>query len=139
MHPRPGCVSLNGICPTGDGLCEFWISKDLIQFFYKKGWLDKFKELYLVKEILAAPNVIFMGLGREGQEEAFCYAGLASCRYSREGRPLPPPLGKTFAIYVLSNYEIFRWGWEVADGKAMTYPQGYDDPERFGRQLWPKI
>lgn len=135
MRARHNCVSVAGLDPSGQGTREFWIEKDLIQFFYKKGWMDKFKALHSVKEIMEAPSVIFQGLMREGQEEALCYAGIASHRYSRDGNELPPPPGKTFAIFIREDDVIFRWDWEEADSN-LTYPRDYRD--RFGPQLWPK-
>jgi hypothetical protein len=134
--PRPNCVSLEGLDPSGSGTREFWIEKDLLQFFYKKDWMDKFKSAELVKEVLENPAVIFEGLNREGQEEALCYAGLASCRFSRSGNRLPPPTDMTFAAYIREDDVIFRWDWEPAD-KNLTYPLNYGI--RFGRQLWPKV
>ncbi len=135
MRARPNCVSLAGLDPSGKGTREFWVEKDLIQFFYKKGWLHKFHALHSVKEILARPSVIFRGLGREGQEEALCYAGIASHSYTNQGHQVPPPLGQTFVVFIREDDVVFRWDWEKAD-KNLTYPLNYRD--RFGPQLWPK-
>jgi hypothetical protein len=122
VKARHNCVSLEGLDPSGKGTQEFWIEKDLLQFFYKKGFLHKFKAAICVQE-------------REGQEEALCYAGLASCRFSNEGHQLPAPPGKTFVVYIRKDDVVFRWDWEPAD-KNLTYPQDYQT--RFGKQLWPK-
>lgn len=135
MHARHNCCSLEGLGPSGKGTREFWIEKDLIQHFYKKGWMHKYKSLLLVKEVLLYPSVIFEGLEREDQEEALCYAGLASCQYTNTGIAVPPPKGKTFVIYIRSDDVIFRWDWEPAD-RNLAYPLDYKD--RFGKQLWPK-
>src|SRR5437868_2928679 len=101
--------------PSGVGTREFWIEKDLLQFFYKKGWMDKYKSVLLAKEVLAAPAVIFEGLQREGQEEALCYAGLASCRFSKDGHQLPAPRDMTFVVYIRSDDVLIRWDWEPAE------------------------
>jgi hypothetical protein len=100
VRPRPGCVSLDGLDPSGKGTREFWVERDLIQFFFKKGWMDRFKALHSVKEILLSPAVIFPGSGQVGHEEALCYAGIASHRYTKEGNEVPPPPGKTFVVYI---------------------------------------
>jgi hypothetical protein len=136
VRPRHNCVSLEGLDPSGSGTREFWIQKDLLEFFYKQGLIHKYKSAICVKEVLAAPAVIFEGLQRDGQEEALCYAGLASCRFSNQGAQLPPPPGKTFVVYIRKDDVIFRWDWEPADVNG-TYPLGFR--ERFGKQLWPKI
>jgi len=128
-------VSLPGFFPCDESTREFWIEKDLIQLFYKRGWMDKYKALHCVKEVLKSPGVIFERLNREGQEEALCYAGLASCRYSRNGNQLSPPPGMTFAVYIRKDDVVFRWDWEQAD-QNLVYPLGFR--ERFGPQLWPK-
>jgi hypothetical protein len=129
-------VSLDGLDPSGSGTREYWIEKDLLQFFYKKGLLHKFHSAKLVKELLTSPAVIFEVLEQEGQEAALCYAGLASCRYTNEGHQVPAPKGKTFAVYIRSDDVIVGWDWELADDN-LTYPQDYR--ERFGKQLWPTI
>lgn len=134
--PRHNCVSVIGLSPTDEGQQEFWINKDVIQHHYKRGPLHKFYELHLVKEVMAAPAVIFRGLEREGQEEAYCYAGLASCGYTNRGDRLPPPLGMTFAVYVTKDFLIFRWGWERSHEQTLTYPENY--PNRYRSQLWPR-
>ena len=108
VKARHNCVSLEGLDPSGRGTREIWIEKDLLQFFYKKGLIHKFKAAISIQEVLKAPAVIFKGLEREGQEEALCYAGLASCRFSNEGNQLPPPPGKTFVIYIRKDDVIFR-------------------------------
>jgi hypothetical protein len=128
-------VSLDGLDPSGSGTREFWIEKDLLEFFYKQGWMHKYKAAISVKEILERPAVIFEGLQREGQEEALCYAGIASCRFSNQGHQLPPPPKMTFVVSVRKDDVIFRWDWEPADDN-LTYPRDY--LTRFGRQLWPK-
>jgi hypothetical protein len=135
MRPRPNCVAVEGLDPSGEGVREFWIEKDLLQFFYKKGWMHKWKAAHSVVEILKSPAVIFQGLQHEGQEEALCYAGIASCRYSKNGNPLPPVPRMTFVVYIREDDVIFRWDWEPAD-KNLTYPEDYRN--RFGPQLWPK-
>jgi hypothetical protein len=135
VRPRHNCLSLEGLDPSGKGIREFWVEKDLIQFFYKKGWMHKYLALHSVKEILLRPAVIFQGLARDGQEEALCYAGIASHRYTNEGHQVPPPPGMTFAVYIRPDDVVFRWDWERAD-KNLTYPLGYQT--RFGPQLWPK-
>jgi hypothetical protein len=135
VRARPGCSSLQGLDPFTGGQKEYWVENDLIQFFYKQGWLDKFKAMYSVKEVLASPAVVFRGLGRDGQEDALSFAGLASHRYSKSGAQLPAPPNMTFVVYVRSDDVIFRWDWEKADPN-LTYPLGYR--ERFGEQLWPK-
>jgi hypothetical protein len=140
VRPRYNCVSLEGLDPSGQGTREFWIEKDLLQFFYKKGWMYKYLSAKLVKEVLESPAVIFKGLQREGQEEALCYAGLASCQHFNNGGSGPPPTGKTFVVYIFVVYirdddVVFRWDWEEAD-KNLTYPLGFES--RFGSQLWPK-
>jgi hypothetical protein len=129
-------VSLPGFDPSGQGTREFWIEKDLIGYYYRISKLDKWKELNCVKEVMGSPSVIFKGLQREGQEESLCYAGLASRRYSPSGEPRDPRPHETFAVFILSNDKIFRWGWEPADDN-LTYPLGYRT--RFGCQLWPKV
>src|SRR6266496_5191533 len=103
MRPRPNCVSLFGLDPSGQGAREFWIEKDLIQFYYKQDWMDKYKSLHLVKEVLDHPSVIFQGLQRDAQDEALCYAGVASCRFNRRGDRLKPPIDKTFAVYIRND------------------------------------
>ena len=108
MQPRHNCVSLLGLDPSGQGQREFWIEKDLLQFFYKKGWMDKYKGVLSAKEVLERPAVVFQGLQREGQEEALCYAGLASCRFSQDGHQLPRPPGKTFVVYIRSDDVLIR-------------------------------
>jgi hypothetical protein len=136
VRARPNCVSLEGMDPKGQGTREFWIEKDLLQFFYKKGWMSKYLSAKLVKEILASPAVIFQGLQNEGHEESLCYAGLASCQYLNNGVSAPPPAGMTFVVYVREDDVVFRWDWdEAADN--LTYPKGFE--ARFGIQLWPKI
>jgi len=116
---------------------EFWIEKDLIQHFYKIGKLDKFKELHCVKEIVSdrSSSVVFKGLEREGQEESLCYAGLASFAYTRDGHQRMPRTRETFALFILKNNKIFRWGWEAA-ADNLVYPLGYET--RFGCLIWPK-
>jgi hypothetical protein len=126
---------LEGLDPSGAGTHEFWLEKDLLQFFYKKGWLSKYHSVRSVQEILNTPAVIFQGLQREGQEEALCYAGIASHRYSNTGMALPPPPDMTFVVYIREDDVVFRWDWEPADPN-LTYPLNYRD--RFGPQLWPK-
>ncbi len=135
MRARHNCSSLPGLDPTGQGTREFWVKNDEIQFFYKRGWMDKYKGLLSAKEILLAPAVIFQGLQRDGQEEALCYAGIASHRYTNRGNAVSPPPGMTFAVYIRSDDVLIRWDWELADSN-LTYPQNYKD--RFGPQLWPK-
>lgn len=134
--PRPNCCSLLGLDPSGSGQREFWIEKDLIQYFYKLNWMDKYKGLYSVKEVLASPAVVFQGLERDGQETALCYAGLAANSFSRDGNPLPPPPGMTFVVYVRSDDVVYRWDWEIA-ASNLTYPNDFQN--RFGKQLWPKV
>jgi hypothetical protein len=85
---------------------------------------------------MKSPAVIFRGLEREGHAESLCYAGLASQAYTTKGHQIPPRPGETFAVFILSNDKIFRWGWEAAD-KNLTYPLDYQT--RFGNQLWPKV
>jgi hypothetical protein len=128
------------VAPTSElrvpgGAREFWIEKDLLQFFYKKGWMHKSKAAISVKEVLERPAVIFEGLQREGQEEALCYAGIASWRFSNDGHVLPPPPKKTFIVHIREDGAIVRWDWEPADDNS-TYPEDYRT--RFGSQLWPK-
>jgi hypothetical protein len=134
--PRHNCVSVMGFDPyTGEDR-EFWIEKDLIQHFYKISKLDKFKELYCVTEIASArSSVIFKGLEREGHEESLCYVGLASCAYTRDGHQRTPRPRETFAVFILKNDKIFRWGWEAA-ADNLVYPLGYET--RFGPRIWPK-
>jgi hypothetical protein len=43
VKARHNRVSLEGLDPSGTGTREFWVEKDLLQFFYKKGFLHKFK------------------------------------------------------------------------------------------------
>jgi hypothetical protein len=136
VRPRHNCVSLLGLDPfTGDQK-EYWIEKDLIEFYYKRGMLGKFRELQLVKEILPSPAVVFEGLKRESQEKSLCFAEIASHAYSASGHRKTRPNNQTFAVFVLSNDKIFRWGWEAAD-KNGTYPLDYKN--RFTCQIWPKI
>lgn len=134
--PRPNCVSLDGMAPTGEGKQEFWVDKDKIQGFFKFGPMFKFHELKLVKELLASPAVVFQGLDRDGQEEGYCYAGLVSCRYTNQGNQLPPQHGMTFAVYMTKDFLIFRWDWEKSHAQTLTYPENYD--KRYGREIWPK-
>ncbi len=108
MRARPGCSSLVGLDPVTGGTKEYWVENDLIQYFYKLGWQHKFKALHSVKEVIGQPAVVFRGLCRDGQEEAMCFAGLASHRYSNHGAELPPPHGMTFVVYVRSDDVIFR-------------------------------
>ena len=136
MRPRYNCVSLEGLDPSGAGTHEFWVEKDLIEFFYKEGLLYKFNSLHSVKEVLPNPAVIFRGLQRDGQEEALCYAGLASCRFTNQGSRVKPRPNETFVIYIREDDVIFRWDWEPADAN-LTYPRGWQT--RFGNPpLWPK-
>src|SRR5438132_623395 len=98
--------------------------------------LDKYHEHHCVKEVMLDPAVIFEGLQREGHEESLCYAGLASSVFTTSGNRISPRPRETFAVFILSNDKIFRWGWEAADDN-LTYPLNYGD--RFGRQLWPNV
>ena len=136
MPAKHHCVSLDGFYPNDEGKRGSWVEKDLIQFFYKKGWMDKYKGLILAKEVLADPAVIFLGLQREGHEEAPCYAGLASCRYSKDGNRPPGPPDMTFTVYIRSDDVLIRWDWEPAEN--VTYPKGYLEPQQpLQGVLWP--
>lgn len=119
------------------GLKELWIDKDFIQWLYKFGKLDKYKELHCVKELVQSSDVvIFEGLMREGHEKSLCYAGLVSKAYNRNGEPIKPRQGETFTAYVTQDDKIFEWEFARADSN-LTYPLDYQI--RFGTRVWPKV
>jgi len=127
---------LIGLNPFDGSQKEYWIEKDLIQSFYKKGLLGKFKELNLVKEIALSPAVVFQGLKRDGHEESLCFAGVASHAYTRNGLQISsPPPNKTFEFFVMKNDKIYWWAWDEAENG--TYPLDYRN--RFTCQIWPRI
>ena len=83
IRPRDSVWEFEGLAPSGVGNRSFRLPKSrLLQHFHETGNERMFREAALVPDVVGSPTAIFLGLGRSGQEEAFCYTGVPSGEFA---------------------------------------------------------
>jgi hypothetical protein len=130
-------IEFEGLAPSGNAKRLFQISKAaLLRHFEETGNTAMFEEAWLVPEVCDSPSGIWRGLKREGQEEAFCYAGKATGKYAaRHGKAIATPAGKVFLVFATKDLSITKWRHCAEDPQCPGFPLGHGD--RFGERLWP--
>jgi hypothetical protein len=123
----------NGKCPETGQSREFKISTDKISWIHKTGTDDKFYNLQNVPFTISSPHAIFRGLKREGHETSYCYVAKPVRRFTSESESVPVGDGFVFVVFVSSNFEIFNWRFERADGGGKL-PENHHS--RFAELLW---
>ena len=134
--PPPGYYEFEGMNPLGTGRQMFILSKEqALKYFRDTGNAQAYLDSQCIPAVMDAPTATFEGLGRAGQDGAYCYCGRPTERRIIDDHiTVPPPPGQTFLVFVSRECVIAKWGWEDMDPDT-GYPENWTT--RFGRRLWP--
>jgi hypothetical protein len=96
-----------------------------------------FDEALWIPDVTRSAAAIFRGLGRDGQDEAFCYVGIPSGEFASNCRreDLALPDGQTFLVFLRGDLEVSKWRTCKSDPRRPGFP--IDHETRFGARLWP--
>ena len=134
MTPKKGFYTVEGLAPSGSGVCEFKVSKKKLEHLETHGPTHRFYEMISACEVLKNPQSIFEDLRRDGQEKGLCYVG----RPQRHGDGWVAPGHKNmvFLVCLTNEMTIFEWGWEKEDGEKPSFPK--NTKLRFGKVKWKR-
>jgi len=143
----PAYYPIPALCPTTGGKRELKLTHALASRIMKYGPQARYYDVVgdrtdsttgsPVQQVLLGPTAIFAGI-REHQQGGTCYCGHPTCAYSNGGAKLPPIPGMIYLVYVSPRDEIFEWRWDQADKEQPDLPVGYNSPNRFRVQIWPR-
>lgn len=128
-------VHYEGVHPTKIGRAEFSMREGLVHQYRAMGNWQMVFAADFIEGILNEPSVTFQGLGRPELQGGFCYAGIPSDTEVSKHATIVG--GETFVIFMTDEFRISEYGWEKESPNHPGFPEGYDDPGRFGRILWP--
>jgi len=132
VTPKKGFYTVEGLAPSGSGVCEFKVAIKQVAHLETHGPTHRFYEIMSAYEVLKNPQVIFEDLRRDGQENGLCYGG----RPQRHGDGWAAPGHKNmvFLVCLTKEMTIFEWGWEKEDGRKPGFPT--NSKLRFGKVKW---
>jgi hypothetical protein len=139
MNVPKGYLGLSGLCPSGDGKCQFIVSQQHVEHLQRSGPQWKFNNLHVLPEILNDPSVIFEGLKRDDFEGGFCYGGHVSKRMQSTTIELPPPPEMVAVVFVRPRGReniVLDWEWRPEHSDKPGWPESWDDD--FERVKWSK-
>ena len=110
---------------------------DIVQQNGPEWKLDDARFIY---EAVQAPDAIFEGLLRPGQESSLCY----SVRPTHDpddpaAGPSPPRFGYVFVSFArpgVGGFVVFDWEWREEDPDSPGHPSGWE--KDFARRTWHK-
>jgi hypothetical protein len=136
--PR-GFRGLIGLCPSGEGECQFLVRQQYLDHLYKNGPEWKFYNLHILPEILGDPKAIFEGLRRDDFEGGYCYSGYPSKRMQGNSIVLPIPPETVAVVFVNPSVRgnvVLDWEWRPDDPDEPGRPEAWQD--HFERLKWSK-
>jgi hypothetical protein len=139
MSMGRGYLTLSGLDPSGSGECEFRVARDYVENLQRYGPEWKFRNLHVMREVLADPTAIFEGLNRVGYNSGFVYSGLYSKRFIGPGIEAPPHPDLVGIVIVNPDHRgniILDWNWRREDPDRSGFPEGWQDD--FGSLKWTK-
>ncbi len=127
----------DGFSPVGDVPKLMRLRQSCImQHFIDTGNHAKIDEAFWVPDVTMKPAVIFRGLKRYGQSQAYCYAGIPSGDFARKhGRDLDFPKSQTFLVFLTPDFEVTKWR-PCEMGERNGFPVDFET--RFEVKLWPQ-
>jgi hypothetical protein len=135
--PR-GYRSLKGLCPTGEGECDFLVSITYLDHLHKYGPEWKFWNLRILPEVLGHPIVIFQGLKREDYDGGLCYSRRVARRFQGPSIELPPHPDTVAVVFVNPDHRgniVLDWDWRTEDLDRPGWPENWQSD--FGETIWP--
>ena len=94
-------------------------------------------EAWFVPDVCCDPSGIWRGLDRQGQEGAFCYAGIATGEFAKKnGQQVVAPANKLLMVFCTPNLEIAKWRFVGECPDRPEWP--LDHATRYGERLWPR-
>lgn len=134
--------------PVGEGLlpdgtrAPFFVDGRELRILHEQGPAWKYHDARFIEEAVADPDVIFEGLRRPNQTDAFCY----SVRPLRDpdeeedstSELLPPVWGQVFLAFARlgpMGYLVFDWEWRP-EGAEPGHPE--DGDTDFERIVWQR-
>ncbi len=88
----------------------------------------------LIPEVVRARNTrLFRGLKREGMEDAHCYAGFPTHRFTDGNNQVPALGGSVFMVFVTPRWIICDWRWELPSAEGVDLEKFFAD--RFDDEI----
>lgn len=96
-----------------------------------KGHKEKLAKARLAEEVLAQPESIIKGWGRD-KADSWIYVGSPPHDFRSDSIETPPPKGMLFLVFVLPDGTIDDWAWRHATADEPGLPEGMK-----GTVIWP--
>jgi hypothetical protein len=131
-------LGFDGLSPAGRATRQFSIDPNaLLSHFESTFNRSMYLEAWLVPDVVLRPSGIWRGLGREGQDEALCYAGKPTGEFAAShAKKIEIPDDLIFLVYATKQLVVTKWRFCRPDADNPAFPKDHDS--RYGERLWPK-
>jgi hypothetical protein len=130
--------SVSGVFdPDTGGTKELRITRSRLDWIYKSAppWMATSAAAAMAT--LRAPEYVFEGLSRDGQEQGRCYVSRPPFRVLGDGARVPATPGEALLVFHTEEEFIHEWRWIDFRGDGfdslLDYCLG-----NFDKQLWPR-
>jgi hypothetical protein len=138
---RATWYSISGVGSNGVSKQEFYVECAHVDALSTCSPSFKYFDAAILSDILAYPASIFRGLKRPDlASDGFCYCGKPPRRYLGGEKPVLPPPGMVFAVYVFDSFRDHTfvpvdWDWWPEDMKNPGHPLNWETD--YEERVWP--
>lgn len=137
VSESPTLIEWEGRSPAGGFSRMIFLRKNTIYAHFRNtGHPEIMEEAFWIPDVTTEDTLsIWQGLQRDGQNTAYCYAGVPSGGYAKsKGIDIVFPANKIFTVFLSSEMEVMKWRVSEVDSVQANWPINHKT--RFGRNLW---